>query len=67
MLLSDRVIAISNHVAQQLIELGVNPAKITVIYNGIQISEFKPRILIKPTIKERGEITIGPLARIGSS
>ncbi len=65
MLLSDRVIAISNHVAQQLIELGVNPAKITVIYNGIQISEFKPKNFDQTyNQKERDEITIGTLARL---
>lgn len=47
---ASRIIAASHFIRRDLIKLGVPDDKITVIYNGINHSEFYPRELISPNL-----------------
>ncbi|MFT4305126.1 MAG: glycosyltransferase family 4 protein [Candidatus Woesearchaeota archaeon] len=38
----DKIIAISENTKKELIENGINPKKIKIIYNGVDLKEFKP-------------------------
>lgn len=40
---AQRIIAVSDHVAEELIQAGVQVAKIKTIFNGVSIDEFQPR------------------------
>lgn len=42
--LADKVIVVSNHNRQQLINLGVLPEKIVTIYNGVDVDYFTPPV-----------------------
>jgi len=39
---ADRVIANSEHTRDTLLEMGINPARITIIYPGVDVSVFRP-------------------------
>jgi glycosyltransferase involved in cell wall biosynthesis len=39
---ADRVIAVSDHIAEQAVELGVQPARIRVIRSGVDTRRFRP-------------------------
>ena len=63
-LFSDKIIAVSNHVGRQLINSGVDPEKIVVIHNGIEISKFQPKnIDYLRSREERDQLLVGTLAR----
>lgn len=47
---ASKVIAASHFIRKDLIKLGVPEEKITVIYNGINHSEFYPRELLSPSL-----------------
>lgn len=50
-----RVIAISEYVKQQLIEVGLPERKITVVYNGVDVERFKPNARArKQLVRELG-------------
>ena len=40
---ADRVIAVSPHVAEQAIQLGVEPTRVRVIRSGVDLERFRPR------------------------
>jgi glycosyltransferase involved in cell wall biosynthesis len=40
---ADRVIAVSEHIAEQAIELGVEPSRVRVIRSGVDTERFRPR------------------------
>lgn len=39
---ADRVVAVSQHLTSQVIDLGVDPRKLAVVYNGINLELFSP-------------------------
>ncbi|MEM1659049.1 MAG: glycosyltransferase family 4 protein [Candidatus Jordarchaeales archaeon] len=39
---ADRVITVSNYIKQELVNIGINPEKIRVVYNGVDSKRFKP-------------------------
>lgn len=47
---ASRIIAASHFIRKDLIKLGVPEDKVTVVYNGIDHSEFYPRELISPSL-----------------
>lgn len=57
-----RIIAVSNSTKNDLIELGINPKKITVVYNGIETDLFKPAN--KKTKEEKKKFVILYQSRI---
>jgi D-inositol-3-phosphate glycosyltransferase len=40
---ADRVIAVSGHIAEQAIQLGVEPTRVRVIRSGVDVQRFQPR------------------------
>ncbi len=64
-LFSDKIIAVSNHVGNQLIQSGVDAKKIVVIHNGIEISKFNSKDFARvQSTRERDQVLIGTLARL---
>ena len=57
-----KVLAVSHSTKNDLIELGINPKKIKVIYNGIDINKFKPKCT--KTKQEKNKFIILYLSRI---
>lgn len=60
--LADRVVAIGESLAEHLINLGVDPEKITIIPNGVDVDEFKPQKKEDRVIKEHdlnGKLVFG--------
>src|SRR5207302_7466009 len=44
---ADRVIAVSGHIADQVVELGVDRARVRVIRSGVGVQRFRPRDRLK--------------------
>jgi glycosyltransferase involved in cell wall biosynthesis len=55
--LTRRFIAVSRQLAEELIREGVAPARVRVIYNGIDVEAFQPR---RPRDQVRRELGYGP-------
>jgi glycosyltransferase involved in cell wall biosynthesis len=53
----DRVIAISQHVAAAMIEAGISPARVVLVYDGIDAEEFRSRVRRPPQVV-RGELGV---------
>jgi glycosyltransferase involved in cell wall biosynthesis len=57
---ADRVIAVSEHIAEQAIQLGVHPARIRVIRSGVDTDRFRPRD--RPSARQR--LDLSPRAKV---
>ncbi|MBC7106760.1 MAG: glycosyltransferase, partial [Firmicutes bacterium] len=55
--LTRRFIAVSRQLAEELVREGVAPARVSVIYNGIDVEDFQPR---RPRDQVRRELGYGP-------
>ncbi len=63
--LSDKIIAISDCVREDLIESGIDPSRVVCILNGIEISRFRPGNVYKVGPKgNKAQVMVGTLARL---